>query len=418
MLASLWVGVGIVRRVSTNTRSVFERQLAGFPASRLDRGASLWAMLCIAMAVSLILAACGRSGLKSGSKFSKRVVALGQPVPKGGGRYKVGKPYQINGRWFHPREDPRYDKVGVASWYGELFHGRYTANGEIYDMNALSAAHPTLPLPVYARVTNLSNGRSLVVRVNDRGPYAHDRIIDLSKRSAQLLGFQRNGTTQVRVQYLARAPMSGDDTYERQMLVSQRWARTAGLTGPPRSSAAPPWKATPEAEGDAISLAQAKSQPSSKPAFEMRSGKQAKLSRTFETAAEKVEVSHAKTRDEPSALVRKPDAKSPVEADPIVTAAIPAGTSQPPGGPSEFAAVSPKKRLLFVQSGAFRLRSNAERLEAKLSRLGPTEITPATVSGTLYHRVRLGPFAARALADETLKKVVEAGATGASVVGD
>ncbi len=148
-------------------------------------------------------------------------------MPKGGGRYSVGKPYQVAGGWYTPREDPSYDAVGRASWYGELFHGRYTANGEIYDMDRLTAAHPTLPLPVYARVTNLANGRAIVVRVNDRGPYASDRIMDLSRRSADALGFRKNGTAQVRVTYLGKAPLNGDDSYERRYLASQGWAQYA-----------------------------------------------------------------------------------------------------------------------------------------------------------------------------------------------
>jgi len=116
------------------------------------------------------------------------------------GTYKVGNPYQINGIWYYPEEDPYYDDVGIASWYGEPFHGRTTANGEIYDMNELTAAHKTLPMPVYVRVTNLENGRALVLKVNDRGPFVEDRIIDVSRRAAQLLGFENQGITEVRVQ--------------------------------------------------------------------------------------------------------------------------------------------------------------------------------------------------------------------------
>jgi rare lipoprotein A len=112
----------------------------------------------------------------------------------GGGAFKVGNPYQISGVWYYPKEDPFYDETGIASWYGEDFHGKATANGERYDMNALTAAHRTLPMPVVVRVTNLENGRSLRLRLNDRGPYARGRIIDVSKRAAQLLGFQENGT--------------------------------------------------------------------------------------------------------------------------------------------------------------------------------------------------------------------------------
>jgi rare lipoprotein A len=117
--------------------------------------------------------------------------------------YKVGDPYQIAGVWYYPKEDYNHDETGIASWYGTKFHGRKTANGEIYDMNALTAAHRTLPMPSYVRVTNLENGRSLVLRVNDRGPFARSRVIDVSRRGAQLLGFQQQGTAKVRVQILA-----------------------------------------------------------------------------------------------------------------------------------------------------------------------------------------------------------------------
>jgi rare lipoprotein A len=128
-------------------------------------------------------------------------------VPMGGGKYHVGKPYQIAGKWFTPREQPGYDKTGVASWYGEAFHRRRTSNGEYFDMNALTAAHPTLPLPSYARVTNVETGKTIVVRINDRGPFVGTRIIDLSKRSADTLGFKGRGKAKVRVQWIGKAPI-------------------------------------------------------------------------------------------------------------------------------------------------------------------------------------------------------------------
>ncbi len=119
-----------------------------------------------------------------------------------GGHYKVGQPYQINGTWYYPAEDPFHDAEGIASWYGEPFHGELTANGEVYDMYELTAAHKTLPMPVYVRVTNLENGTSLVLRVNDRGPFITGRIIDVSRRAAQLLDFEVRGTARVRVQVI------------------------------------------------------------------------------------------------------------------------------------------------------------------------------------------------------------------------
>ena len=145
-----------------------------------------------------------------GVKASPRLVASG-PVPKGGGRYMVGKPYVVKGKTFVPKENPGYDKVGVASWYGDAFHGRMTANGELYDKEHLSAAHPTLPLPSYARVTNLNTGSSVVVRINDRGPFHKGRIIDLSRKTADMLDMKHSGTGEVRVQYIGPARMDGHD---------------------------------------------------------------------------------------------------------------------------------------------------------------------------------------------------------------
>ena len=133
-------------------------------------------------------------------------------MPRGGGRYQVGKPYQVKGKWYRPKEDPNYKAVGLASWYGSAFHGRLTANGEVYDMTHLTAAHPTMPLPSYARVTNLKNGSSVMVRVNDRGPFAHSRVIDLSKRAAELLDYQHTGLAKVKVEYVGRAPLDGRTT--------------------------------------------------------------------------------------------------------------------------------------------------------------------------------------------------------------
>jgi rare lipoprotein A len=163
---------------------------------------------------------------------SPRVVAMGLPIPKGGGIYKVGEPYQVDGQWHTPREEPDYDRIGVASFYAGDFHGRRTANGEIYDMWALSAAHPTLPLPSYVYVTNLQNGRTLLLRVNDRGPYVNNRLIDLSLASARYLGLEQRGLSRVRVRYAGRAPLSGDDRYEQRFLANQPWFRVALSHGP------------------------------------------------------------------------------------------------------------------------------------------------------------------------------------------
>jgi len=166
-------------------------------------------------AIGLLLANCSNVSSKVDPKYgvtsSIRMVAPGKPVPKGGGTYRVGDPYVIAGRTYVPQEDSSYRAEGSASWYGEDFHGRLTANGEVFDMYSLSAAHPTLPLPSYVRVTNLENRRSVVVRVNDRGPYHDNRVIDLSVRAAKLLGFYDQGVAQVRVEYVGRAALAGSN---------------------------------------------------------------------------------------------------------------------------------------------------------------------------------------------------------------
>jgi len=175
----------------------------------------------------LVLANCASSGKfasrvdpKYGVSSSPRVVADGQPVPKGGGTYRIGKPYMVAGRMYVPEEDAHYRQEGLASWYGDDFHGRLTANGEVFDMDSLTAAHPTLPMPCYARVTNLSNGKSLIVRVNDRGPYHGNRLIDVSNKAAELLEFKSHGVARVRVEYVGRAPLEGSD--DRQLMATLR----------------------------------------------------------------------------------------------------------------------------------------------------------------------------------------------------
>ena len=179
------------------------------------------------VAACLILANCASSDKfasridpKYGVSSSPRVVAFGEPVPKGGGTYRVGKPYTVAGRVYVPEEDAAYREEGLASWYGNDFHGRLTANGEVFDMASLTAAHPTLPMPSYARVTNLSNGKSLIVRVNDRGPYHGNRLIDVSNKAAELLEFKGHGVARVRVEYVARAPLEGSD--DRQLVATLR----------------------------------------------------------------------------------------------------------------------------------------------------------------------------------------------------
>ena len=180
-------------------------------------------LVALAALVAPMIAACSGGGLGAtvkrgaftsaeyGVGVSPRVTNDPNP-PKGGGRYQVGKPYTVRGKVYVPAEDPDYAATGEASWYGSDFHGRRTANGEIFSANAITGAHPTLPLPSYVRVTNQANGRSIIVRVNDRGPYMPGRIMDLSYRAASMLGYVNNGHTQIMAEYVGPAPLQGDDT--------------------------------------------------------------------------------------------------------------------------------------------------------------------------------------------------------------
>ncbi len=171
--------------------------------------------VALCLAFTLLLSAC--SSHHSGSSKKRKLdpfAGTGSPYYKGrgaipfaGGRYQVGNPYQVAGRWFKPRDQPDYDKKGLASWYGEAFHRRMTSNGEYFDMATFTAAHATLPLPSYAKVTNLENGRTVVVRINDRGPFVDTRILDVSKRAADALGYRIKGTANVRVQLIGPAPL-------------------------------------------------------------------------------------------------------------------------------------------------------------------------------------------------------------------
>jgi rare lipoprotein A len=147
--------------------------------------------LLTALILMVFLAGCGSASYNEPTPV---------PTRPGDEKVKIGNPYEIGGITYYPRADPYYDVTGLASWYGKDFHGKDTANGEVFDMNTLSAAHKTLPMPSYVRVTNLTNGRSLVLRVNDRGPFVQSRIIDVSRRAAQLLGFENKGVERVRVQ--------------------------------------------------------------------------------------------------------------------------------------------------------------------------------------------------------------------------
>ncbi len=388
--------------------SVSQRKPARL-AGHASAFAGLWprARLSLSLALIASLAFVGAGCRGNGEGLGERVIPLGQPVPKGGGSYMLGRPYQVGGTWYAPREEPGYNRVGRASWYGELFHGRRTANGEIYDMERLSAASPTLPLPVYAQVTNLANGRTIVVRVNDRGPYANDRIMDLSRRSAEVLGFRGSGTALVRVKYLGRAPMNGDDHYEQSFLANQSWMRVAAK-GKSRKGAAPaadvaslppenpenlktPWKeAAPAQAASARAPASAE--------------QDAMTSYGFNTVAPPKEA-EAVPFDAPIYWQASPRAAE----RPQVTAT---GALPQAGKPAKVAASG----TLLVQAGSFKSQENADKARTTLASIAPVDVTEIEAGGNVYFRVRVGPFSDQAGAEAALVKVTQAGYQGAKII--
>jgi rare lipoprotein A len=407
----------------------------------------------------LLLAGCDLGGSGGGwreesKRLGPRIVELGQPVPKGGGMYKVGAPYRLNGQTYVPREVSRYDTQGIASWYGEMFHGRRTANGEIYDMEALTAAHPTLPLPSLARVTNLENGRSLVVRVNDRGPYARGRAIDLSWAVASLLQVRAAGTAPVRIQYLGPAPLNGDDSYERQVLARQPWAGPrVGFAGSPakamrrqRLASVPSREDSdaPAARGRSsaipvASLGVAPLQFDTSPVWPSADERpRAAVSRKFRSGASaesRQQVSPRRTVQaavEPSlarSASREADARPSRESAPVQTAGGPASpnwsraalapaaqiTRNRPRTAQATAKSPGQQQPAFIEAGLFPDEGVAHRLASTLTDLAPVALEPEVVSGATVHRLRVGPFASQMEAEAAVMRMRAAGLSGAYV---
>ncbi len=245
----------------------------------VSRAGALKVVLVAGLAIALANCAGQTTSSKVDPKYgvaaSPLVVSDGSEIPRGGGREMVGRPYTIAGRTYTPRVDENYSNRGLASWYGPGFHGRQTANGEVFDQHAISAAHTTMPLPSYARVTNLENNRSVIVRVNDRGPFHGNRIIDVSKTVAEALDFRQDGVGRVQVDYVGPASVDGSDD---QILVSTLRAdgQLAQLPdtdtrpgGTMLASAEPPAQAEPAAQAETqvahASFAQAEPQAAAAP---------------------------------------------------------------------------------------------------------------------------------------------------------
>ena len=289
-----------------------------------------------------------------------------QSVPPAQGEYKVGKPYQVGGIWYVPREQPNYDQTGTASWYGEQFHMKATANGERFDMAIVSAAHTTLPLPSMVEVTNLDNGRKLVVRVNDRGPFVGDRIIDLSREAARQLGFDRQGLAKVRVRYVGAAPLLGPD---------------GGL----RYANAKPYPTRLPAAVTATSSVLAGADPA-------------------------MELATAMPRAVPVSAAIASENLPPLIGSEISSTPIP-----PAPGVVNVSAI-PIKSALRVQAGAFSSEVKARRAVSQLSTTGTASIEALERDGLTLYRVVMPAPADEAAAYALRDRVAEIGFVDARVV--
>lgn len=299
-------------------------------------------------ALAFALAACGSHGGGSANNIA---------APNANGFYKIGQPYQIDGKWYYPAVNWSYNETGIASWYGPDFDGKYTANGERFDMNALTAAHRTLPMPSIVEVTNLDNGRSIQLRVNDRGPYARDRILDVSRRAAQMLGFENSGTAHVRVQLLQQPTLQAE-------LLAQRNGGP-DVEAPTQLAAAEP-------------IATVNQQTLAPPDGAAAPSPAANATIAAQPTAPRAATSHL-------ALVTRAEA----------------ATNRAP-------AVAPAaKSKMYIQAGAFSSRQNAETLKAKLTQFGTVKIDTAQVHGASVYRVRIGPIATTGEADRLLGDVVK-----------
>jgi rare lipoprotein A len=281
------------------------------------------------------------------------------PEPTPNPIYKVGTPYQVAGIWYYPKEQPSYDETGIASWYGTEFSGRLTANGELFDRTAITGAHPTLPMPAIVRVTNLENGKSIAVRVNDRGPFANGRIIDLSERAADLLGYRVKGTARVRVTYLGRANLHGPGF-------------------------APPSQETPQEIATAVPAAPTK----------LISASSLPPVAGVATAAPRSISSLPKPVAQPGIAAR-----NEITVGQVTQLPVPAATA------------------IYVQAGAFTSSVNAGSVANRLYGLG-ARVMPTHKDGHEIYRVRIGPFQDVDSADAMLGRVHAMGHADVQIVVD
>lgn len=371
---------------------------------------------------ALVLSACAESQLVS--HWAKKVTWPGQQ--ENAGTYKVGKPYRVGSVWYTPKEDFNLSETGIASWYGPDFHGHHTANGEIYDQDELTAAHRTLQMPSLVRVTNLENGRSVVVRINDRGPFKNGRVIDVSKRSATLLGFIGRGTARVRIDVLSResrliaeAARRGADTSRLTMADLQKYETSRMASSEPDVPLG--MRPTPVQAVDVEPVRVAASDNSLPESLQTPTitVEQLGAPRTAGGSSREPEWTPPPARSEISQSERadfvknlnldEDSARQTNRRGGLAPGRIEDGHFMP-------APVVSQEKVrptgIFVQAGAFAVKGNAERLGSKLSSIAPVVIDPIQSGGRTLYRVKLGPLASVEKADRVLDKVIAAGNPG------
>ena len=339
-------------------------------------------VFCLSMVV--FLSACSET--RYAAHVVKQIPLPGDP-PESVGSFKVGNPYNIKGRNYYPRETYNHSETGIASWYGPNFHGKKTANGEIFDKNELTAAHRTLQMPSIIRVTNLANGRSIILRVNDRGPFAHDRVLDVSERAAAVLGFKNHGTAKVRIDVLsdasvqvAHAAKQGYDTRGFEVALNNKKPRTATT----------------------VAMPQVKPEPVTQVAM---------------TAAP-IPPRPATGQPVPLVPLHKP---MPVQAEPLTPANVVPATPNMQTA-SNYVAGSNVGNLgtgkIYVQAGSFAQEQNALSYSNNLSGFGPSKVYMTRVNDKPFFRVRLGPYNNRIEAQEILTALNAGGNKNAVIVVD
>lgn len=415
------------------------------------RGRRLWAGITVGSSL-LLLSAC--AGTNSGEGTAAATGSAAE-VRSSYGLYKVGKPYQIKGVWYYPQIDYDYVEEGVASWYGPGFHGKATANGETYDQNDMTAAHRTLPLPSIVRVTNLENGRSIKVRVNDRGPFAQNRIIDMTRRGAQMLGFYGAGTARVRVEVVADESrqlaftMTGSE-YPGGAMVANRQptAPIDGSTPPvpvvaasslepgPMPSAFEVASAEPQASAvmpavmtDVAPLDVGQTPVDQTPIVQTAAAYEPVASTYPAVGSTYAGYSPSDGQGLAAADVGALDGAAPTPA--VSSAALPEASRSRAPSSGHYAAVPaaapavaipPKPTSAtggaraYVQAGAFANAANADKVRQKLSRFGPVAVVNLGSGGQPLYRVRLGPLNSAGEAERMLTTVIDAGFPGSRVV--